>query len=76
MQSTASRFDVYMAGIIGFQDDELEKDQLASIRTQVSNLPEVIYWTSFSDAELEGSLSITAVILSDPSNSASLKDVQ
>ena len=51
MQSTASRFDVYMAGIIGFQDDELEKDQLASIRTQVSNLPEVIYWTSFSDAE-------------------------
>tara|TARA_B100001564_G_scaffold301652_1_gene269066 strand:- start:753 stop:1781 length:1029 start_codon:yes stop_codon:yes gene_type:complete len=60
MQSTASRFDVYMRGIIGFQDDESENNQFASIRSQVSNLPEVIYWTSVSDVELEGSLGITA----------------
>ena len=49
-----------MRGIIGFQDDESENNQFASIRSKVSNLPEVIYWTSVSDVELEGSLGITA----------------
>ncbi|MDA8925512.1 hypothetical protein N9I84_05450 [Gammaproteobacteria bacterium] len=60
MQSTARRFDVYMAGIIGFQDDESANDQLASIRTQAINLPEIIYFPSFGDVELEAPLSIAA----------------
>ncbi|MDC1421694.1 hypothetical protein N8250_05435 [Gammaproteobacteria bacterium] len=60
MQSTARRFDVYMAGIIGFQDDESANDQLASIRTQATNLPEIIYFSSLGDVELEAPLSIAA----------------